>query len=265
MTAADRWRADLEAWALPQHLLDAVERSPYGWPAQLFQRMGRIQEGRTVETAGRIAGEGGSIIDVGAGTGRIGLALARRGHPVTFVERSERMLEGLRHDAAAVGIDPVVVEGSWPDVRVPAHDVVVCANVVYDVQDIGPFVSGLHRAALRAVVVEATPGHPWSHLTPYYRALHGIDRPGGPTVEDFAAVVADVVGAVPRVDRWLAPAAMRFADMQELLDVMAMRLVLPDDRWSELMDLLEPDVREDDGWLVLGRTEREVCTVVWEA
>ncbi|HSG78985.1 MAG TPA: class I SAM-dependent methyltransferase [Acidimicrobiia bacterium] len=265
MGAADRWRTDLEAWALPQELLDGVDRSPYGWPAQLFQRMRRFETptSPTIERTAEPAGPGGSVLDVGAGTGRIGLALAGRGHPVTFVERNERMLEGLRHDAATLGVDPVVVVGSWPDVDVEPHDVVVCANVVYDVQDIGPFVSGLHRAARRAVVVEATPGHPWSHLTPYYRVMHGLERPRGPVVEDLGAVIAETVGAAPSIERWPAPAGLRFADMQELVDLMAMRLLVPGDRWSELMDLLTPDVVEDDGWLVLGRTEREMCTVTW--
>ena len=113
------------------------------------------------------------------------------------------------------------------------------------------------------IVVEATPGHPWSHLTPYYRVMHGLERPRGPVVEDLGAVIAETVGAAPSIERWPAPAGLRFADMQELVDLMAMRLLVPGDRWSELMDLLTPDVVEDDGWLVLGRTEREMCTVTW--
>ncbi len=45
---------------------------------------------------------------------------------------------------------------AWPDVadEVDIHDVVMCANVVYDVQDIGPFLDALAGHAGKGVVVE---------------------------------------------------------------------------------------------------------------
>ena len=266
-TAAQRWRADLEAWALPQELLDAVEESPYGWPADLFRRMQRLEGGasHTAQRAVQLAGPNGTVIDVGAGTGRVGLAAARNGSSVTFVERSDRMLEGLRAAIAEVGIERArVVSGSWPDVAssVGMHDVAMCANVVYDVQDIGPFLSGLAAVATRAVVVEATPNHPWSHLSPYYRRLHGLDRPAGPTMEDLADVVVEVLGVDPTIERWIQPASMRFADIQELLELIGRRLVVPADRWSEVMDAIGPDIREEDGWVYLGEPVREMAMLV---
>ncbi|MDX1691371.1 MAG: class I SAM-dependent methyltransferase [Acidimicrobiia bacterium] len=262
-SAVDRWRADLEAWALPRELLDAVDESPYGWPADLFRRRQQAASGSspTVERTAELAGDGGAVLDIGAGTGRIGLALARRGHPVTLVEQSEAMLHVLETDAADVP-GATVVAGSWPDVDAGAHDAVVAANVVYDVQEIGPFLGAAFDRARRALVLEATPRHPWAHLTPYYRRLHDLDRPDGPTVDDLVDVVEEVTGRTPEVERWVEPAGMRFADHQELLDLLARRLLVPDDRRSELLDVVGPDIVEAEGWLYLGDPVREAVLVV---
>src|SRR2546430_4648282 len=36
--AADRWRDDLAAWAIPQPILDAAPESPWHFPVELFAR-----------------------------------------------------------------------------------------------------------------------------------------------------------------------------------------------------------------------------------
>ena len=35
---ADRWRADLAAWAIPEHITAAVSESPWVLPPQVFAR-----------------------------------------------------------------------------------------------------------------------------------------------------------------------------------------------------------------------------------
>ncbi len=264
MSAAERWRTQLEAWALPQQLLDSVPDSPYSWPPELWRR--RHEEThvatKTLEVVEMFVSPPASVLDVGAGTGRASLPLAERGYRVVGVERNQGMAAGFY--AAAAGLDAALIEGSWPDVAEQAgdHGVVMSAHVVYDVQDIEPFVVALDRAAQHGVAVEMTPVHPWAHLTPYYRALHGLDRPDGPSVADFAAVVA-ACGRTPVVERWSRPGGLRFADHAELLDFFRRRLVLGVERVDELDALLAPDIHEDDGWLVLGDTQRELCTVWW--
>lgn len=268
MSAADQWGAALESWALPQTLLDDAPESPYGWPAELWRRRMRaeaLDPTPTTDIVHRLAGDGGSVMDVGAGTGRGAVPLARLGHTVTAVERSESMLEGLRAETS--GLDVTVVDGAWPDVvwALRTHDVVTSAHVVYDVADIGPFVDAMHRKSRRGVVVEMTPEHPWSHLSPYYRALHDLDRPTRPTVEDFVAVVNEVVGVAPEVERWERPGGLQFADLQELLALYAKRLLIGPDRMEELTQLLEPDIVSDGGWLTLGPNVRTLATVWWAA
>lgn len=270
--AREAWRSALEGWAIPQRLIDAVGVDPHRWQPELWERMRRSEAGRvTASPTFRIVEElsrGGSILDVGAGTGRMAIPLAARGHRVTTVERDEEMARSLSEEADRARVSLTQVVGAWPLVagNTGIHDVVLCTHVVYDVPGIGGFVEALHRAARRAVVVELTPRHPWSALSPYFDALHDLPRPSRPTADDFARVVTEVTGAVVQREDWLTPTGLRFADLQELLTFYRRRLLVPPVRSMEAAALLQPDVRHtSDGWLVLGPTEREVVTMWWRA
>ncbi|MGH8875168.1 MAG: class I SAM-dependent methyltransferase [Acidimicrobiia bacterium] len=264
-SAAERWRRRLRGWAIPQELLEAVPDSPYEWPAELWRR--RRSEGEESMTTGLVRGllgPGGSLLDVGAGTGRASLPLAREGHPLTAVERNRGMAEGLTAEAGELEVR--LVEGSWPEAaaRVGPHQVALAAHVVYDVQDIGPFLEAMVGRARRAVVLELTPAHPWSMLAPYYRALHELDRPEGPTVDDLADVVREAFGVDPNVELWRRPGERWFQDWEELVGFFGRRLVLPRPRWDELRGLMEPEVVDRDGRLFVGSEVRELATLWWE-
>ncbi|HSR16416.1 MAG TPA: class I SAM-dependent methyltransferase [Gemmatimonadales bacterium] len=264
-TAADRWREELAAWAIPQELLDAVTDSPYAWPPQPWRRAPEPQEDEpTTRRIGALLGETGSLLDVGAGTGRISLPFAARGHRVTAVEKDQGMAEALR--AAAQGVARLsIVEQAWPDAaaRAGMHDVVVSAHVVYDVAEITPFIVGLHRAAGRGVVLEVTRRHPWAPLAPLFRALHGLGRPQGPTVGDLIEVIREAVAVNPSVEQWAGTGALLFGDREELLAFYQRRLVLPAARRRRLEELLAPLIVEEDGWVRLDLGAPEVVTLWW--
>jgi len=269
MSAAARWRACLEAWALPADLRAAVPDSPYVWPADLYRRLQReeagIPSGPTARVLGEVLPEGGSLLDVGAGTGRASLGVAAAGHPLTAVERNPGMVAALRAEAEAAGVEVRVIEGSWPELAaaVGGHDVAVCAHVVYDVSDLAPFLRALHGVARRAVVLEAGERHPWAGLIPYYRALHGLERPDGPTGGLLLDVIAEVLGVTPEVEHWSGRARMFFTDLQELVEFYRRRLLVPMERRAELAGLLAPGVVEQDGRLSLG-AEQGAVTMWWQ-
>lgn len=50
------------------------------------------------------------VLDIGGGTGRNALALARRGHPVDVVEMTPKFAEQIRTEAATGGLDVKVIE-----------------------------------------------------------------------------------------------------------------------------------------------------------
>jgi SAM-dependent methyltransferase len=202
------------------------------------------------------------VVDVGAGSGRLTVPLARLGHRVTAVEPAASMAEELR--SAAAGLPVEIVEERWPEAAegLGSFDVALSSHVVYDVADLAPFLSAMDAAA-PTVVIECGADHPWSPLARLYRALHGLERPDGPTSEDLAEVVAEVVGSAPQTIRWQADRPLRFADRAELLAFYRRRLVVPPDRTAELEALL--DIREADGWLVVGDGLRKTVTLWWGA
>ncbi len=268
--ASDRWRRLLEEWAIPPALLDAVPDSPYGWSTELWKRRTQIAREQgfdppTGVVVRSLLGPAGTLLDVGAGTGRASLMHGADGHPVTAVEKDPGLAGGFRERAAEMGVGAVLVEGTWPDVApaVDIHDVAMCANVVYDVQDAAPFLANLSQHGRVGVVVELTVDHPWAGLAPYYRALHHLERPQGPTYKDFAEVVHEVRGFRPEVEVWTRPGRAWFESWDEILDYYGKRLVLPPGRRDELQTLLAPETEVEDGRFYVGARERTMATVWW--
>jgi SAM-dependent methyltransferase len=56
------------------------------------------------------ASAGGSVLDVGAGTGRVALDLARRGHEVVALDSDGELLDALRERAGDTPVDTVVAD-----------------------------------------------------------------------------------------------------------------------------------------------------------
>jgi SAM-dependent methyltransferase len=56
------------------------------------------------------ARHGGPVLDIGAGTGRVALELARAGHEVTALDRDGELLEALRDRAAGLPVSTVVAD-----------------------------------------------------------------------------------------------------------------------------------------------------------
>ena len=65
------------------------------------------------------AEHGGPILEVGAGTGRIALPLARAGHAVTALDPSPAMLAIARRRAAAEGLALAFLDGALPGAALP--------------------------------------------------------------------------------------------------------------------------------------------------
>lgn len=269
MRAADRWRRELEEWAIPDELLERVDESPYGWSQALWKRRSRAAEERgespTVEIVRDLLPESGTILDIGIGRGRASLPLALLGHRLIGVDESTEMLEGLTEDAAAAGVEVETHHGRWPDVAelVPGADVAMAANVAYNVQDIEPFLQAALDHAGVALVLEVTERHPWAHLGPLYREVHGLDRPEGPTAADLAEVVFELFGRRPEMHRWERPGQLWFESWDELIDHYGRRLVVPTSERGRLRPILEPRVGADaDGRLTVGTDATGFATLV---
>ena len=227
MDATRRWADELAAWAIDPAILAAAPESPYGFPPGLFGSA----RGAAVTLDAVRAGLTGSVLDVGCGggaaSGPVGAA------ELLAVDESPAMLE--RYRAAADGTPVRTWCGRWPDVagEVPPADVVVAANVVYNVPDVGGFLTALTGHARRRVVVELTDTHPWTSLGPLWRHFHAQDRPEGPTSALFADVLAEL-GIAASSATWARPDLWRDADPADVLAFTRRRLCLPAEREPEV-------------------------------
>ena len=224
MSATDRWARELAAWAIDPELLAAAPESPYGFPPGLFGA--HRGAAATLDAVREVSPT--SVLDVGCGGGAASVPV---GAPELLgVDESAELLARF---AAAGGTH--TWPGRWPDIaaQVPAADVVVCANVVYNVPDIADFLRELTGHARRRVVVELTDRHPWTSMAGLWRHFHGQERPTGPTVELFGAVLAELGLAAdsvtwPRADPWADAAP------DVVLAFTRRRLCLPADREAEV-------------------------------
>jgi ubiquinone/menaquinone biosynthesis C-methylase UbiE len=100
--------------------------------------------------------EGRTILDVGTGTGRAALALARRRAQVTGVDASEEMLAVARRRATAAGVAVTFARGDAHALAFPdaSFDAVVCLRVLMHTPDWRRSLAELCRVARDRVVFD---------------------------------------------------------------------------------------------------------------
>ena len=190
---AHRWSERLAEWAIPEEILTQAPEPPWGFSPAVFRASARRPDpdSPSLRVEREVLAGGGDVLDVGCGGGAAGLALVPPATQVIGFDPSPDLLAAFEADASEAGVAHSSVAGTWPDdaAEAPSVDLVVCHHVVYNVPSIEPFVVALDDHARRRVVVELTARHPLCAATPLWRRFWGIERPDGPTVEDFLAVL----------------------------------------------------------------------------
>jgi len=266
--ALERWREQLEGWAIPEEILAAAPESPWGCPVGLFRsralRAGTRPATPSNREAARRLPAGGAVLDVGAGGGAASLPLAGVAGRLVAVDESPAMVAAFLAAAEAAGVPAQGVEGRWPEVagRVAPADVVVCHHVLYNVADLAPFAEALTGHARHRVVVELTDRHPLVDLGPLWRRFHDLERPTGPGADDATAALEALGLRVARQD-WESRDRFGFDDFDELVAFTRRRLCLPARRDPEVAAaLLDQGTRQVDGVWVSGQPRR-VTTLSW--
>jgi len=185
---SERVRANREQ---VEQFREAAPADFYAPIAGLFRADPRRQDEPTLERLRSLVRPSDTVLDVGAGGGRYALPLALVAQEVIAVDPSEGMLRVLRESMAAFNIaNTRVVGGRWPAIAPGlAADVVLIANVGYDVEEIGPFLDALEAAARRtcvAVLLEQAPPTEADRLWP---AVHGVARAALPSLPEFLTLL----------------------------------------------------------------------------
>lgn len=243
-SAAERWRASSEGWAIPPEILDAAPVSPWGCVVADFAERAAGAATAPPDRAAAIAlaalRERGTVLDIGCGGGAASIPLTSRASLVTGLDQSPGMLASFTETLAGRGAEVATLEGVWPDDAGPAPtaDVVVVHDVLHNVAELVPFVEALTTHAHRRVVTVLPDRHPLAWLTPYWHLLHGLDRPPGPTADDALAVI-DELGTDVRGERLIQPTRWARAGREEAIATVRRRLCLTRDRDPEITAALD--------------------------
>ncbi|MFQ6030781.1 MAG: class I SAM-dependent methyltransferase, partial [Dehalococcoidia bacterium] len=125
----------------------------------------------------RFLGPDDTLMDVGAGGGRLALPLALHCRDVVAVEPSASMASLLMQQAQDSGIHNVsLVRSLWEDAEVEPADLVLCSHVVYAVREIDAFIRKLDYHARHRVVVIVYNAPPQSQIYPLWQRVHWQER-----------------------------------------------------------------------------------------
>ncbi|MFM8600911.1 MAG: class I SAM-dependent methyltransferase [Actinomycetota bacterium] len=240
-----KWRNDLQAWAIPEQVLAQAPESPWIHPVENFTPKGDLH----VDVPSRLRAlealpDGGSVLDIGCGGGRAAFGLVPPAGSVSGVDHQQGMLDVFSHEAAARGVVCSVHLGDWPAVAgtVPVCDVVTCHHVLYNVQDLRPFLEALTAHARRRVVTEIPLLHPLSSLSGAWRHFWGLERPLGPTADD-ALACARSLGIDARMETFADPPPPARAVTDDDVRHTRVRLCLTADRDDDVRTWLEANPR----------------------
>lgn len=97
-----------------------------------------------------------TVLDIGAGTGRLAIPMAKAAKKVTAIDQSGGMLSCLRENMQAQGVTNIeCIQKRWQDVGpgdLPVHDVVISSNSL-GVYDLREALAKMDSLAIRAVYI----------------------------------------------------------------------------------------------------------------
>jgi SAM-dependent methyltransferase len=233
-SAANSWREKLEAWAIPKEIIDQAETSPWIHPPSIFQLPDHIQESPSQAKALEAMPPNGSVLDIGCGGGIGAFALTGKISRAIGVDHQQEMLDMFKENANSRNITTSLHLGFWPalEKEVEIADVVVVHHVLYNVQDVIPFIRALNSHANKRVVIEIPQTHPLSTMNAAWKHFWNLDRPTDPTPQDLMAVLAEM-GIEANLQLWEGEMRME-QETPEAMNDRRIRLCLPTSKLEDV-------------------------------
>ena len=251
----DKWKSDLESWAIPQEILDQAEVAPWFHPASLFALPNEIWDSPSHQRAREAMPIGGTVLDIGCGGGVAAFAIAPPAAHLVGVDHQREMLDMFERNALERKLTSEVFEGFWPAIAndVPIADVVTVHHVVYNVGDIEPFVRAIDNHARHRVVIELSLVHPMTPRNSGWKHFWNLDRPTSPTADDFFDVLK-YLGIKPNIEKFEGRILLDEGE-DDRVEYTRMRLCLPESRRAEIVEFLKQNPSP---------TSRELAVIWWD-
>lgn len=209
-------------------------------------KKGEPSQDDTVERLAELITPDQTVLDVGAGGGRLTIPLAEYCERATAVEPSEAMREQLIATADAWAARNIeVVASTWEEAVVEPHDLVVCAHVVYTVTGIEEFIRKLISKSRQTVCLISFERPATATYLPLWSYVHGEERIELPTLPQIEKLLREmgIEHEKKPLQEW-APRPFKSRE-QALAECQARLFVKPGSAKSEMLssvlgDSLEP-------------------------
>ena len=236
MSWVEAWRARVEAHhAQSQMVMDESLLRGDFWRglAPKFRADPRRTDDEALNALAEMIDEDSTVLDVGGGGGRLGIALARGCRLVTVVDPSVAMLEQLRESVVEAGCENVVaVQSDWESAEVESADLVLCSHVVYGVADIRPFIEKLDARARRTVALVSFVDSPQAGVAPLWEPVHGEPRVNLPALPELMNVLWEM-DFFPSITMLATDGPQLFESVQAAVDEVKQRLFIGSDTEKE--------------------------------
>lgn len=212
-----------------------------------------------------------SVLDVGAGTGRHTIPLARIARKVFAVDPSETMLSFLQQEAQSQGLSNItVVNAAWEEAQVEPCDVVICSHSMYSIRDIGLLLSKLLEHTKVACFISIRITQFDAHLRELWELVHGEPRKlEANFIQLYNALYQLGVCANVEVVPFGSgrPRMWSYGDLQEALESCRSQLQIGPEpkRDAAIVDYLRGKLVEEGGRLYWSDIDMKAAIIRWPA
>jgi SAM-dependent methyltransferase len=201
-----------------------------------------------------------TVLDVGAGTGRITIPMAKHSKHVTALEPSAKMLAILRENA----MEKHAFNISYINQSLEALDTPVSYDLV--VASFSLFMLDLEKALLKMNKLASKAVYLFMSASPWVaeglqKAVYGkIDLSS-----DFILTynILHDIGVVANVDVYDYESILTYTNIEEAATMLTERYCLPQEKRSELTEYLKANLAEEDGKLCYKR-KMKAATIWWK-